>query len=423
MQQRVGARLRAAMTHAWAPWTIGVLLVASQIVMLVMLSTVLHRRAPTAADVICAAMRLAGGGGPCYLGGGPREVYPAEFGCPARHPAVGIPGGALHVLFAVDTDEDYDRLAAAYCFIVTWQLKNVQRHVRTFITRCGDPLGENCTLTIPSGGGATLIVANARGRSPVFALPHTLLAALRRSLPHGAPLPPLFILSDEDGALLSMPEERAALAEFPLVLHQMAPRGGYAGVPDNVMFVPLGWRPGVLRHAPWPAAAARSRFCFFAGRRRNAVRDLVFAADPRCEIVDADAAPLDDASYFARLAGTEVCLVPPGYDPETYRLYECLHAGAVPVIDRSQLGFLDLYLGAPAAPHFVVVDNWTNAAVAPRLDALLDAEELALAKSAASIAWACMAARVPFQVDSALAAAWETGRYTRVGGINENGDV
>lgn len=379
----------------------------------------------TGMDAMCAVARAVRDPTACYMGRGYREVYPSEFGCAAQLPRRG--GDELHVLFGVDTDQDYERLGPYYCFIIASLLHTTPHNVRTFIVNCVDPIGgpsseERCAFTLPpwhgTGAPRRILAQNTHGQSRVFSSPAAVLAALRRSLAAIDPLPALFILGDEEGAILYMPAERAALAHFPLVLHNLSPRNGYTDVPDNVLLVPVGWRPGALTYLaerPPDDGEPRSTLCFFAGRRRNAARDGVFGVDRRCDIVAVgDGAPvLGAASYYARLADAQICLAPAGYDPETHRLYECLRAGAVPIIDRSQLPFLEAYLGGRAEPFFTVIDDWTPEAVGPQIDRLSDPWQLGLARHRASVAWKFMQERMPRLVRDALAVVGRGERYNR----------
>lgn len=101
-------------------------------------------------------------------------------------------------------------------------------------------------------------------------------------------------------------------------------------------------------------------------RMEQAFPDKVFATDGFME-------GLDHGTYMTNLARTKVALAPSGpQTPESFRLWEALECGAVPIVDQGPLpdelgravagyprGFWDMLLGYN--PPFPVVDDWAQA--------------------------------------------------------------
>ena len=155
-----------------------------------------------------------------------------------------------------------------------------------------------------------------------------------------------------------------------------------------VVWVPNGYRTGVGPiHRALPAHLRSVVVSWFGSLR-----------GPRAEILRLARASLDSAGithdfavfsgfggelppleYAARVENSQFCLVPPGNNVETIRLYDCLEAGTIPVVQEAE------YLGSdgPLAGHpFLVVRNGTEgwAGIHRLLRPFLAAPERLLAK-------------------------------------------
>ena len=64
-------------------------------------------------------------------------------------------------------------------------------------------------------------------------------------------------------------------------------------------------------------------------------------------------------SYMQLLFDTRFVLCPAGNNPETFRLYESLEAGAVPIVVRAPLQ-RDFLRAFAAPPPFPVLESWTD---------------------------------------------------------------
>jgi hypothetical protein len=165
--------------------------------------------------------------------------------------------------------------------------------------------------------------------------------------------------------------------------------------------IPLAWPEDCrawLRQQARRAASARSLWSF-AGQRNHVIRDQMFEEleqRPRGEgalyATDGFGQGFDRAVYYASLAESSIIPCPAGnFSPETFRLYEALEAGCIPIPNRTatnggwQPGF-DYWPWAFGGPvPFPTVDRWSE--VHPILDRYRDDPALLQRDMTRCLAW------------------------------------
>lgn len=159
--------------------------------------------------------------------------------------------------------------------------------------------------------------------------------------------------------------------------------------PDRLRFMPLGWPThGLDSIAQLPPDRPQDRSVVFHGQVNHRQRDEMLRAMGKVDrgnlggsLIEASPGftqgwPRD--RYLAELARAKVAPAPAGpQTPDTFRCWEALECGAVPIVDRGPLpdpegraiadypdGFWPLLLGDN--PPFPVVDHWAQAVVLAR---------------------------------------------------------
>jgi len=155
---------------------------------------------------------------------------------------------------------------------------------------------------------------------------------------------------------------------------------------NPVHYIPLGWKNAFGNVPPhqFKPTLLRSRRCFFAGyvpkelmvelkteatrtreRRKNDNRFVsrtemlteLFKQGMLDECLHEEVKGLDVMSYKLALSDSQFGLCPFGQDHETYRLWECLHTGTIPVSTPSP--FLVEAL-APQPHPVLVIETWAK---------------------------------------------------------------
>lgn len=140
--------------------------------------------------------------------------------------------------------------------------------------------------------------------------------------------------------------------------------------PDGCRFLGEGWPPHTRRHAAAVGNPIRDYDVAFAGqvnhqRRQDAV-DAMKALEGRVTCVlgtDRFAGGMPHAEYIATLSRSKVVLAPAGpTTPDSFRAYEALECGAVPILDGTAPGYPSgeyWPLVAPGAP-MPVIEEWAD---------------------------------------------------------------
>ncbi len=268
---------------------------------------------------------------------------------------------AVHVIVFSPLDAGtYDVYWRLYIdWIVSVLLRSVDRPVRVLLRRCDAGARDGpaaCSLAL----NRSLVVANAHAL-PLFRMREYVEAARSRGVTHvgllhtnherpwlrDVPLPALSP-SERRDAFPSLDTEYApwdyALRQYldRLLRARYVPLGpAYLGdmrSHSDVIFEYERWRLGGSNHTTLPASR-RSRLCFFAGEQRAdraALLDIRNDQRLPCSIsllepLQPDPARLSRRDYVAALRDSVVVLCPAGNAPETFRLWEALEAGAIPV--------------------------------------------------------------------------------------------
>ena len=283
---------------------------------------------------------------------GPDSAARALEGSPAVHVIVFSPLDAA-------TYDVYWRLYIDW--IVTVLLRSVGRPVRVLLRRCDAGARDGpsaCALAL----NRSIVVANAHAL-PLFRMREYVEAARSRGVTHvgllhtnherpwlrDVPLPALSPSERRD----ALPSLDAEYAPWDYVLRQYFDRDLRA----SSKYVPLGpaylgdmqshadvifeyerSRLGGSNHTTMPASR-RSRLCFFAGEQRADRATLLDIRNHHrlpCSIsllepLQPDPARLSRRDYVAALRDSVVVLCPTGNAAETFRLWETLEAGAIPV--------------------------------------------------------------------------------------------
>ena len=150
------------------------------------------------------------------------------------------------------------------------------------------------------------------------------------------------------------------------------------GTPDGTL--PVGYTPGTIEQAAKHASVDRAWDWFFAGQithpRRHQMVEA-FKDVPRGAILGTEmfADGIDHDEFMAELCDTKIAPCPGGpVCPDTFRLWEALQAGCVPLVDleageRDRGDYWNHLLGDDAALEFVTDWEWeTDTLMATNLD-------------------------------------------------------
>lgn len=139
--------------------------------------------------------------------------------------------------------------------------------------------------------------------------------------------------------------------------------------PDAYRWLPVGWPPGTPEVAP---AEVRDLDWFFAGqvtndRRRAAAKALQRIEGGALSATEGFLQGEPHGAYMATLARAKVAPCPGGIiTPDTFRVWEALEAGCVPIADRRAgewdvpPDYWETITGSDPAP-FPVIDDWWKA--------------------------------------------------------------
>ena len=118
------------------------------------------------------------------------------------------------------------------------------------------------------------------------------------------------------------------------------------------MALPLGWRPGTREHfagTDTPDKIADWVYLGQGGPHRKAMIEALGVWDVdhpyyTMMVTDGFAQGIDQSEYLDEMAVAKVAPCPPGPNtPDTFRLYEALEAGCVPVVEPDTRTFLARY--------------------------------------------------------------------------------
>jgi hypothetical protein len=181
----------------------------------------------------------------------------------------------------------------------------------------------------------------------------------------------LMLVGDEEG---SFPVER--LSHPGMRLWVMTPRPDRHAYPEGTRWLPNGPTPHATRSLPGMGVAAvvKPRDWVFAGQITHSGRHEAAAAlhllnpGDRNVLAESDtfAGGLDRDAYLRLLAEAKVAPCPSGpQTPDTFRLWEALEAGCVPVVDGATTRY---WRTVTSPPPFPVLADWADLAwVMPRL--------------------------------------------------------
>jgi hypothetical protein len=151
-------------------------------------------------------------------------------------------------------------------------------------------------------------------------------------------------LAGYDYALVIVTGDEEGECPFWLISHprvivwKQAHRGDPGPQPDRV--IPFGWTPGT-REANWvrPDKTVRWMFAGQPGpegnrRRGEAVQAMTLLPDGDLHLSEGFTKGLERGEYFKRMRDAAVVISPPGPNtPDTFRHYEALECGSVPISD------------------------------------------------------------------------------------------
>ena len=166
----------------------------------------------------------------------------------------------------------------------------------------------------------------------------------------------IIITSDEEGAFPAWEIEHPNVRVW-----KQHPSTRVKWWPDVAL--PLGWRPGTREHfagEPTPRKSVDWAFMGQGGKHRQDVVDALGGMPEGSgwlQVTDGFAKGIDQKTYLDHLADAKVAPCPPGPNtPDTFRLYEALEAGCLPVVDEATYDYLSSY------PLFGLVtrDSWTG---------------------------------------------------------------
>lgn len=151
----------------------------------------------------------------------------------------------------------------------------------------------------------------------------------------------------------------------------------------NVMFTPLGYKAGFAKpdHTPKPALERRYLWSFAGNsmmHRRDAMLEAMVTLPRGFTHLSSDfngADALSTDAYRALMDDTVVVPCPGGGNQETFRVYEALEAGCIPIVERrADSDYFTLLLGQHPIP---TVSNWREgASLVRQLDAANDIERV-----------------------------------------------
>lgn len=178
---------------------------------------------------------------------------------------------------------------------------------------------------------------------------------------YGRPWALVIITSDEEGLCpfwqIDLPN---------LSVWKQSPRADLAWYPDRTL--PLGWTPGTVerneerpvKDLDWVFAGQQG----FGNRRRDAALRALsrWGGDGRLLITEGFAQGMDRDEYTALMRRARVVPCPSGPQiPDTFRLYEALESGAVPIADatcpRGDFGYWQRAFGRV---EFPIVEDWST---------------------------------------------------------------
>ena len=256
-----------------------------------------------------------------------------------------LPRASWHLLWATNQRWEVEYLP-----------QQVLRRVPTIST---GSLSSDGTLPPQLLRNRTIIVVRSRQGSPRANL--LLFRAFRRAGHTVA----VVVLGDETmenscGQTDSRSDLAALYREAPLVIRQYWQRGCDPASKPNVLLVPLGVRSGGTHGHRARAAPARKYHLSFASTHRTWVRDAMVdslrsghaaeAADDKMRIFY----PGRDPSYTETLLSSQMGLCPPGNSHDTWRHWETMDTGAIPVTSSESLEYYRNYV--PAA----LLDTWVD---------------------------------------------------------------
>lgn len=166
----------------------------------------------------------------------------------------------------------------------------------------------------------------------------------------------LVVTSDEEGLF---PIDELQHPNMKLWLQYPRPERTY---PTDTTFIPCGWPPGT-KETLWAFRErdVRSRDWFFAGqvtheRRRECMAHMTGIPNGLALPTDGFGKGMPRAEYLSYMRDAKIVPCPSGpHSPDTFRLYEALEAGCIPIVDTWPGGGFHPPTGLPAP---VIFNTW-----------------------------------------------------------------
>lgn len=176
----------------------------------------------------------------------------------------------------------------------------------------------------------------------------------------------------------------------------------------TVRYLPLGFKAGFARPGGTTPAAGRPHLWGFAGdvnkTTRKAMLDAMRVLGPGAEHLtdrwlSPDALPVQ--GYRAFMDSIVFAPCPKGFvSPDSFRLFEALEAGCIPIVERKGPGLPDYYAAAFGPHPIPTIDDWREAPALIR--AIQDGGETEALRLSCAAWWQEYRLRVRDEISAAL---------------------